>query len=84
MLVPIYAIYDKCAEQASQIFGARNDAVALRAFNQAVKDAVNPNEYQLFMVGEFDDEKVMLFGRDGRPREIVPSATVLAQAKEVN
>ena len=50
----IYVIYDVVAQQGSNLFEAKNDAVALRQFNRLVKDSDFAQEFQLWYLGDYD------------------------------
>lgn len=69
MKISLFTIWDKVAEEAGPIFQAKNEAVAQRQFRFAIREA-RPDEYRLYCVGEFDTEKVMVYGLSGRPKEI--------------
>ena len=58
MKVNIYTIYDKVACESGPIFQAKNDTVALRCFMSLMKDtpSVNPTDYDVYCLGEFDTE----------------------------
>ena len=73
MKIMLYTIWDRVAEEAGPIICAKNDAVAVRNFRNYTKD-VREDEYRLYRVGEYDNEKVMIFGLDGRPEEVVVAA----------
>ena len=53
----IYVIYDVVAQQGSNLFEAKNDAVALRQFNRLVKDSDFAQEFKLWYVGEYTAEE---------------------------
>ena len=58
MKVNIYTIHDKVASESGPIFQAKNDTVALRCFMSLMKDtpSVNPADYDVYCLGEFDTE----------------------------
>ena len=58
MKVNIYTIYDKVACEAGHIFQAKNDGVAFRCFMSLIKDTpnINPTDYDVYCLGEFDTE----------------------------
>ena len=58
MKVNIYTIYDKVACESGPILQAKNDTVALRCFMSLMKDtpSVNPTDYDVYCLGEFDTE----------------------------
>ena len=70
MKVNIYTIYDKVACEAGPIFQAKNDTVALRCFMSLMKDtsSVNPTDYDVYCLGEFDTEKRSFVPEDGYGR----------------
>lgn len=49
----LYVIFDKLAAESGPIFEAKNDAVAKRNFDHAVKNT-NPSEYSLLSLGSID------------------------------
>jgi len=81
MKIRLYAIMDRIAEEAGPIYQAKSDAVAIRNFRMALKEA-NPDEFRLYYVGDYDTEKVKVFGLEGRPEEIlVPTVETKKEAK---
>jgi len=65
MNVNIYSIHDKAANCYSAPFFMATDAMAERAFTQAVNSTENqygkaPEDYTLFCVGTWDDDKGLL------------------------
>lgn len=58
MKVNIYTIYDKVAQESGPIYQAKNDGVAFRAFMSLIGDTptVNPTDYDVYCLGEFDTE----------------------------
>ena len=67
MKVNIYTIYDKVACESGPIFQAKNDGVALRCFMSLMKDtpSVNPTDYDVYCLGEFDTENRSFVPEDG-------------------
>ena len=59
MKVNIYTIYDTVAKECGHIFQSKNHDVAVRAFRSLISDTpnVNPLDYDLYCLGEFDTEK---------------------------
>ena len=59
MKVNIYTIYDTVAKECGPIYQAKNHDVAVRAFRSLISDTsnVNPLEYDLYCLGEFDTGK---------------------------
>lgn len=58
MKVNIYTIYDKVANECGPIYQAKNDGVAFRAFINLIGEnsTVNPSDYDVYCLGEFDTE----------------------------
>lgn len=51
----LYTVYDRLAEEAGPVFEAKNDPVALRNYANllnSVQKTANPDEYELWCVGE--------------------------------
>lgn len=72
MTYRVYAIFDRVAAECTGpqvIFSAKNDGIAQRIFRNGLK-GVRHDEFQMFLVGTFDDEKVRLDGL-AKP-ELVP------------
>lgn len=66
MIVQAYSLFDSKAKLFSQPFFALNDAVAKRMCAATANDeksslAQHPEDYSLFHIGEFDDDKGLLF-----------------------
>lgn len=65
MIVQAYSLFDSKAKLFSQPFFALNDAVAKRMCHASAQGdsalAKNPEDYSLFHIGEFDDDKGLLF-----------------------
>jgi hypothetical protein len=62
MNINMYSVYDKKAEVYSQPFTAINDEVAQRIIKNCVNNpehnyGLNPEDYQLLKVGEFNDSE---------------------------
>lgn len=65
MILKSYSVYDNKAVAFLPPFFMFNDAVACRAFSDAVNDPShqfhkNPTDYNLFCVGSFDDSTGVL------------------------
>ena len=54
----MYSIFDKKAIEYGPIFFAKNDAVAVRQFNNFMhgESILYPDDYALYKVGDFDTE----------------------------
>ena len=62
MKINMYSVYDKKALVYSQPFTAINDEVAQRIMKNCVDNpehnyGLNPEDYQLLRIGEFDDQE---------------------------
>lgn len=69
MMLKIYAVFDDKAKAFIQPFYMLNDALAIRSFTNAVNTDksqlnVNPEDYTLFAIGEFDDAGGKLVARN--------------------
>ena len=77
MIKTYYSIYDKKSKFYSTPFQQVNDAVAIRQFtnllaDQSLEPSKNPEDYQLFTIGKFDDESGELTSM--APLEVVEGA----------
>ena len=68
-MIKLYSIYDKIADEFGFPFDAKNDDVAIRKFNgfirqinSAPNSCVDVSEFQLYHIGEYDNEKGVLYG----------------------
>nr|WAE43840.1 MAG: nonstructural protein [Microviridae sp.] len=52
----LYVIYDCVAQESGQVFEARNDGVALRAYGQAMTNCSNPPDHTLLLVGNIEHD----------------------------
>nr|WAE43383.1 MAG: nonstructural protein [Microviridae sp.] len=53
MLVRMYTIFDKVAEDSAPPFAAVNDGVARRQFNNLIAATSTPDEYVLYYLGTY-------------------------------
>lgn len=56
----MYSVYDRVAQKFMGMFESINDGTATRAFYAACKDgqmAQAPEDYQLYKIGQFDEDK---------------------------
>lgn len=68
----LYTIFDKIADDAGPLFGAKNDDVAKRQFRNFIKESnnnpsgikINIDEYSLVYVGDFDTTRMTLTSID--------------------
>lgn len=51
-----YSIFDKDAEEYGPLFPAKNDAVAIRGYNQTVASVPDSSSYSLWCLSSFDSE----------------------------
>lgn len=56
MIYQLYTIKDKIADEYGPIFQAVNDGVAVRSTAQVIRDAPDPNDYELYCVGAFNSD----------------------------
>lgn len=62
MIINMYTIFDKVAQEAGPVFQAVNDAVAVRSCRSALKGVFDINDYVLYNIGTFDTENLRLEG----------------------
>lgn len=55
MIRPIYSVRDNVAEVFNKPFPSLNDADAIRAFEDSLKDNPRKTEYTLYYLGDFND-----------------------------
>lgn len=60
-----YAIYDVVADEYGDLIYAKNDAVASRLYANVVKShsEINPDDLELYCIGDFDDTTGVFLGR---------------------
>lgn len=58
VVMRLYCLYDRVAEEAGNVFEQKNDALALRMFRRYLQEhpAIDPADYQVMFVGTFDRE----------------------------
>ena len=58
MIFGLYIIYDNIAKEGGHVITAKNDETAIRQLINLIRDNhyMNPKEYQLFKVGEYEAE----------------------------
>ena len=73
MKVNIYTIYVVLAKESGPIFQGKNDEVAARVFRSLLSDTpnINPNDYEVYCLGEFDTEARTFVPVDGYGRLVV-------------
>lgn len=60
MKLQVYSVFDKVAEVFNKPFTDINDATAIRAFSESIKDNPHKNDYELFYLGEYFDHNGQL------------------------
>lgn len=88
MRTKMYTIYDRKAMAYHMPFYAITDAVGVRTFSDAVSDpqsifARHPNDYVLYLAGEFDDSNGQLWPEQPLKHVIDASALVKALQSEI-
>lgn len=69
MLMFLYAIYDKLAQECGPVFEAKNDLTAARGFFQSIPPVAKASEFSLLCVGSFSHDPVKITGFE-IPREV--------------
>lgn len=70
MLMFLYSIFDKVAQEGGPVFESKNDLTAARAFRMSVPPNSNPNEFSLLCIGTVSHDPVKLTAFE-TPREVV-------------
>jgi hypothetical protein len=68
MLFRLYILYDKVAEEGGPVFQAKNDAVALRHFEQAMAaqhGVMHPEDFKLLCIGFYDSDLCIAYRLSG-------------------
>lgn len=79
MLIKLYAIKDKVAEEFGPPFMAKNDAIAGRMARDLLKNTPYPLDYTLEMIGNYDLSNGKL-----SQLEIIPIDWKINKLEEVN
>lgn len=84
MNIKVFSLYDIKAKVFQTPFFMQNQGTALRAFSDLVNDErsfVNkhPEDYQLYHVGDFDDEKALFTNKT--PVDLVATASEFLKQK---
>lgn len=53
----LYVIRDNVADTFGPLYEAKNDAVAIRQFKNLLERQVNKEDFELYKVGKYDNEK---------------------------
>jgi len=90
-LVSLYTIYDRVAETSCPPFAAVNDGVALRQLKALLREVppVDRGEYEVFLIGHYDEEDMRLLNVDSRRVEFpaesdAPAKLSQAQIDDIN
>lgn len=85
----LYTILDKIAQAYKTPFNALNDGMAIRMFAQVVNDnnpdnAINknPQDFILYVTGEFDEQTGITMGNDTGPIQILHGSEVVEHRQE--
>ena len=70
MLMFLYVIYDKIAQEAGPVFESKNDLTAARGFRLGIPANANPSEFSLLCIGSISHDPVKITGFE-TPREVV-------------
>lgn len=61
MILSVYTIFDRMAEESGPVFTAKNDAVAYRSFQLMLrKEQSSGSDLTLYCVGSYDNEDLTL------------------------
>lgn len=87
MRLSVYSIYDVAAGAYARPFFMQSDAAAQRAFGDEVVNpesniGAHPEDYSLFRVGYWDDNKGKLVGE--APECLITALEALAQSRKVD
>lgn len=63
MVLRLYSIFDRKAEEFGPVFQSKNDEVAIRAYRKHMQnvDALSKDDYELAYLGTFDTELGKLY-----------------------
>ncbi len=64
MVNQLYVKFDKVANEASQIIGTKNEELALRTFAVSMEKEKQPEDFELYHLGQFDTETMEIFAKD--------------------
>lgn len=70
MIVEVYSVYDKVAEEFGPLFEAVNEKVAIRSYLHLLKGTSYPGDFELKKLGGFDKKKGILGGLSKGPKDI--------------
>lgn len=74
VIMNLYTIYDKIAEESGPIFSAVNDGIALRSYKNLVeKEGISINEFDLVHVAQYDHRTMRLDPCDPRILSVIIS-----------
>lgn len=71
----LFSVYDSKAQVYGNPFTSINEQLAMRDFQQACRDTNSqlhhfPNDFALYLIGEFDDSVMMIHPTLPQPRHI--------------
>lgn len=73
MLLRMYCLFDRVAEESPEPFAVKSDAVAVRAARFGIaKSGSRPDEHRLFFIGTFDTETSKLTAEPERVEVVIP------------
>lgn len=85
MKLNLYAVYDKVKQECGPLFGSKNDATALRQFQNehqkmSLENELDLSDYELQFIATFDNETMNL--TDNEPHEVTPNIHMVDQLNE--
>jgi len=69
MIVKLYVVYDCVAKEAGPLQPCKNNGVAWRMYEDALRKSVAKDDFVLYCVGKYDTEEMRLTPQD--PEKIV-------------
>lgn len=87
MILNCYSVYDTASKMYDRPFFAQADGMALRSFGDIAVNAEHPigqhpEDYSLFKIGVWDDNKGKLEGM--APECLATALEMVAQARQIN
>lgn len=70
MKMSLYTIFDVVAGEAGPVFTAKNDEVAGRSVRATMPKEVDPADFRLYCIGDFDTESMEITGEMQKAREV--------------
>lgn len=86
MRMMVYCVFDRCSGVYDRPWCAHSDQAAARSFTDVASDAEHPvgkhpEDFTLFRIGRYSDEKGELVGEV--PEKVINGAEAVAQARKV-